>query len=356
MRKYFIDNLRSSIVLLVVFYHIIYIFNSIGVITNVAITGVPQMDVFLYIIYPWFMVCLFLLSGISTRYALSKKTDRQFLKERVKKLLIPSIAGIFIIGWISGCITNQYVDMFGGTGDSIPEFIKYLMYCAFGIGPLWFAHELFLATLILLLLRKIDKKDKIWNLCSKVNFPILLLLVFAIWGSAHILNTPLIEIYRNGIYIFAFLLGYYVFSHDHVIEILDKYKYVLSVITIILGISYTVYLWGENYSTLENLKKLITNAYAWFMILSLIGLAKRFFDKETSFTRYMRKRSFGFYMLHYPLLILSAYLIDINFHVPPLAFYFILMIIETILLPITYEIVSRIPVIKALLLGIYKQK
>ena len=50
MRKHYLDNLRYGIVLLVVFYHIIYIFNSVGVITNVSISGVPQMDVFLFMI------------------------------------------------------------------------------------------------------------------------------------------------------------------------------------------------------------------------------------------------------------------------------------------------------------------
>ena len=51
MRKYYLDNLRYGIVLLVIFYHIVYLFNSLGVITNVVIPGIPQMDVFLYLIY-----------------------------------------------------------------------------------------------------------------------------------------------------------------------------------------------------------------------------------------------------------------------------------------------------------------
>lgn len=354
MRKYYIDNLRSSIVLLVIFYHIIYIFNSVGVITNVDIKGIPQMDIFLYIIYPWFMICLFLLAGVSARYALNTRTNRQYLKERTKKILVPSIAGIFLISWICGLITNQYTNIFFGAGDKTPVFIKYLIYCLTGIGPLWFAHELFFATLILLLLRKIDKQDKIWNLCSKINFPVLFLLVFAVWGSAQILNTPLIEVYRNGIYIFVFLLGYYVFSHDHIIQLLEKYRLFLLTIAIIFGTGFTVWLWGENYSSSENLKKLITNFYAWFMTLAVIGYAKRFMDKETCFTKYMKKRSFGFYILHYPLLITITYLIDLNFNVPSFAFYFILMIIETIFLPVVYKIISRIPVIRTLILGIYQ--
>lgn len=149
-----------------------------------------------------------------------------------------------------------------------------------------------------------------------------------------------------------FLLGYYIFSHDHIIQILVKYRYFFLMTAMILGIAYTFHFWGDNYALSENLQKLITNAYAWFMTLALIGWAKQKWDKNTYLTSYMNKRSFGFYVLHYPLLVLTAYIIDSNFTVPSLAFYFILMITEGILLPLSYEILSRIPVIKSLLLGI----
>lgn len=356
MRKHYIDNLRSGIVLLVIFYHIIYNFNSIGVIRNVTIQGVPEMDVFLYIIYPWFMACMFLLAGISARYSLNVRTDRQFLKERVQKLLVPSIAGIFILGWVCGFITDQYADMFQGAGNQIPGVVRYLIYCVAGIGPLWFMHELILASLILVLLRKIDKNDKIWNLCKKVNLPIILLLVFAVWGSANILNTPLIEIYRNGIYIFMFLLGYYVFSHDEIQNLLEKYRYLFLAAAVILCVIYTVHYWGMNYSEMGNLKSLLTNVYAWFMILAVLGCGKAWFDKETGFTIYMRKRSFAFYVLHYPLMVILTYVVDSCFTVPPLLFYFILIILEILLLPPVYEIISRIPVLRRLLLGICKKR
>lgn len=351
MRKYYIDNLRSSIVLLVIFYHIIYIFNNVGVITNVVIQGIPQMDIFLYLIYPWFMVCLFLLAGMSAKYALSNKSKKQFLKERTKKLLIPSIAGIFILGWISGYITNQYTDMFSGNGDIIPAPIKYLIYCISGIGPLWFAHELFLASIVLCLILKADKNNKIYNLCKKTTFPVILLIIFPFWGSSFLLNTPVIEVYRNGIYIFSFLLGYYIFSHEHITGLLKKYCFILLAASVITGIIYTAFFWGENYASMKNLQHPLTNAYAYFMSLTVIGLGKKFMNRETSFTRYMRKRSFGFYILHYPILISITYLLDSNFHVPALAFYFILIILEAVFLPLFYEIVIRIPVLRTLLLG-----
>ena len=350
-RKNYIDNLRCGVVLIVILYHIIYNFNSVGVIRNVNIQGVPQMDIFLYIVYPWFMACLFVLAGMSARFALAVRSDRQFLKERVHKLLIPSIAGIFLIGWFSGFVTNQYSDMFMGAGEQIPVIAKYLIYCMTGIGPLWFAQQLFVASLVLLLIRKVDKQDKIWNFCGKTNLPVLVLLFFAVWGSSNLLNLPVIEVFRNGIYIFCFLLGYYVFSHAQVEMLVEKYRYCFLGASLLFGVCYTVSFWGENYALTKNLAGPLCNAYVWTTILALLGCTKRWFDSETVFTRYMRPRSFGFYVLHYPLLMVFTYILDQNFKIKPMMFYLLLFVLELLFLPFVYEVIKRIPVVNRLLLG-----
>lgn len=354
MRKNYLDNIRWGIVLLVVIYHVIYIFNSVGVISNIAIKGIPQMDSILYFLYPWFMACLFLVGGISARYSLQNRTGKQFATDRIKRLLVPSIAGIFILGWISGYITSRYVDIFGGKGDLIPGLIKYLIYSLCGIGPLWFAHELFLASMILLLSRKLDKNDKVWNLCGKLNMGIILLLFFPVWGSSLILNTPLITVYRNGIYIFMFLLGYYVFSHDEVQEKLKKWHLPLLISSVICGVAYTIYYYGKDYTAPTCLQSVFSNFYLWIMILAILGCGKAWFNGKNRFTEYMNKRSFAIYVLHYPILIMSAYLLTTYLKLPMLLYYILLLIIEFVALPFLYEIISRIPILNLLLLGISK--
>ena len=59
--------------------------------------------------------------------------------------------------------------MFAGNGNNIPGFIKYFIYSLMGIGPLWFCHVLFIGSLLIVLIRKIDKKEKINNLCKKIK-------------------------------------------------------------------------------------------------------------------------------------------------------------------------------------------
>ena len=353
-RKYYIDNIRFMTVILVVIYHVLYTFNSVGVITNIAVTGIKELDAPLYFINPWFMSLLFVVAGMSARYALSKRTGKEFAKERAKRLLFPSFAGLFLISWTSGWITDQYVDMFQGA--EIPGFVKYVVYCVSGLGPLWFAQELFLASMVLLLVRKLDKKDVLWELGGKVNIIILLLLVLAVWGSSNILNTPFLEVYRHGIYILMFLLGYYVFSHEEVTDCLVKWKILLLIAAVIMGICYTIHYFGENYASQECLKSFFTNAYAWIMILAVLGCAKAWLNWTNAFFQYMAKRSFGFYVLHYPLLVGIAYLILHNTELPMLANYIVILIAEIICLPLVYEVVSRIPVIRFLLLGQSKKK
>lgn len=351
MRKPFLDNLRYSIVLMVILYHVFYLFNSVGVITNVDIPGIPVLDAVLYVLYPWFMVTLFVISGICARYSLQKQTNKEFLKSKVRRQLVPSIAIILIIGWTSGWVTGQYADMFGTNSNAIPGFAKYLIWSLSGIGVLWFLHELFLADLVLVLIRKIDRKDTLWQLGGKANIVVLCLLVFALWGSAQILNTPVIEIYRNGIYIFAFLVGYCIFSHEHIQELLAKWAPVLLSVTGILAVVYTITYWEENYSSMSNLKSFLTNAYAWFACLAVLGAGKRWMDKETKFTRYMASRSFGFYVLHYPLLALGAWVMDKLLHLPVWSMYLLLPIAAAVLLPPLVAIIKRIPVLRTLVLG-----
>ncbi len=351
MRKPFLDNLRYSVVLLVVFYHVCYLFNSVGVLTNVSIPGIPAMDAVLYLCYPWFMITQFVISGACARYTLQKQTHKQFLKSKARRQLLPSIAGIFVIGWVSGWVTNQYTDMFAGNGDQIPGVIKYLIWCVSGTGALWFLHELFLANCLLVLIRKIDKKDRLWQLGGRIAFPVLCLLSVALWGSAQILNTPLIEVYRHGIYLFSFLIGYCVFSHECVHDMLAKAAPFLLAVAGVLAACYTVYYWGENYASMSCLQSLPTNLFAWFGMLAVFGVGKRWMDSQNAFTRYMTPRSFGIFALHYPFLALGAWTMDRLLHWPVWSMYIFLPAISALLLPAIIILVKKTPVVRMLLLG-----
>ena len=97
MRKHYIDNIRWITVASVVIYHVFYMFNSIvpeGVMGPV--TSFHGQDAILYLFYPWFMVILFIISGMSVKLYLDSHSEKDFLKARTGKLLVPSTIGLFV--------------------------------------------------------------------------------------------------------------------------------------------------------------------------------------------------------------------------------------------------------------------
>lgn len=354
-RLNYLDNIKWITVVLVVIYHIIYLFNNSGVISNIGVKGIPIMDSFLIFVYPWFMCLLFVVSGISAKYSLQKRTNKEFIKDRAKRILIPSTLGIFIYGWISSLITNQYTDVFGGNGNMIPGFIKYFIYCLMGIGPLWFCHVLFIGSILIVLIRKIDKKNKLEKLYKKINLPILFALVLIVWGSSFILNTPLITVYRFGIYLLMMLLGYYVFSNQELIKKLEKVYIPLSILSIFLGITYVITYYGTNYADNSVLDDLFTNLYLWITILSILGLGSRWLNFKNKFTEYMTKNNFNIYILHYVVVVLLGYVTVTFLHLPFIINYIIILLGTIIILPVLIEIVKRIPIIRFMVLGIRKK-
>ncbi len=81
MRKFYLDNIRWVTVLLVMVYHIFYMFNAAGVVGGVgSFRKVQYQDGLLYFVYPWFMVLLFLIAGIS-KMRIGKNICRGIFKE-----------------------------------------------------------------------------------------------------------------------------------------------------------------------------------------------------------------------------------------------------------------------------------
>ena len=353
MRKTYIDNIRWATVLLVLIYHICYMFNGVGVLGGIPnAKNIPAFDVLAYVVYPWFMVLLFVISGISARYSLQKRNIKQFLKERAVKLLVPSTLGLFAIHWITGYFNIKI----GGGLPYIPKALIYPISAVSGTGPLWFIQMLFVFSCILALIKKIDKKDKVWKVCKKANLPIILSLFVVIFGAAQILNMPVLTTYRFGIYFAAFFIGYYVFSHNEVQEKMERVCIPMLCLAVIGAICYTVYYFGSDYTASKCLKSIITNLYLWIVVLAILGCAKRYCGGETAFSRYMAKSSFGFYILHYPVLTVVCYLLHYCFDFPAIYNYVIAFVAELLITFALYEVLKRIPVLRYIILGMKKEK
>lgn len=351
MRKHYLDNIRWLTVVLVLVYHVFYLFNGVGVLGGVgSFSPIQYQDALLYFVYPWFMVLLFLVSGMSTRYALKTRTTKQFFKERTLKLLVPSTLGLLVFQWLVGYLNITI----GGGMASIPIFIRYPIMALSGTGPLWFIQMLWLFSALLLLIRKIDKNDRLYLLGGKCSTVILLLLFLPVWGASQLLNAPIITTYRFGIYFLSFLLGYFVFSNDTVMDKIEKIHIPALIAAILLGIAYVWYFFGTNYAADACLKHIFTSIYLWIAVIAVLGCGKAWLNRTSPFADYMSRASFGIYIVHYIITLSVCYLLKMYAALPVAISYLIALAAVLLLSPVLYEVIRHIPVIRFFVLGIKK--
>ncbi|MBP5537231.1 MAG: acyltransferase [Bacteroidales bacterium] len=360
MRKHWIDNLRWVTVLLVLFYHVIYFYNNKGVFGGIGGFGDgPQyQDVIMYILYPWFMPILFILAGISARYALEKHSTKEWFKARTRKLLVPGTIGLFVFHWMVGYF-NTVVASREGVFDGVPGVVKYFIMAFSGIGPLWFVQVLWLLCLVLLLVRVLDKNDKFWNWCGKAGIVPIILMGILFWaGEQTLIRNPrpesldgLLNLYKPLFYLIPFLMGYFVFSHDEVQEKLSKVWAPLLICAAISGIILIATTFGQDNTSPEYLGSPLNCLYGWLMCLAMMAWFKAKFDYTGKFAGYMTKSSFGIYIVHYLVIAAVGYTLKVHTNLPPAAMYAILTVAVFTLSPLLYETIRRIPVVKWCVLG-----
>ena len=355
-RKTYLDNLRLVTVALVVVYHVFYMFNSVmpdGVIG--ALWDRQPQDVLLYLLYPWFMVIFFLISGMCARYYLQTHSGREFLRARTKKLLIPSTVGLFVFWWLQGWINMAISHAFEQIPEAVPIPVLYIIMALSGTGVLWTMQLLWLFSLLLLAVRRMEK-DRLYPKFEKMNCVGLVLLGILVWCSAQMFNLPIVSVYRFGIYGFSFLIGYYVLSHEAVMDCLVKYRFVLAVAAAVLGIVYAVRYFGQNYAVEPAVSCLPAISYGWIACLALLGMFKAYANRTCAFLEWMRKKSFGLYVCHYLPLSAAAYFLTQKASVGGIGCFVLTFLAAFAGGLLLAGILSRIPVISGLTLGVWREK
>lgn len=370
MRRHWIDNLRWVTVLLVLFYHVIYFYNNKGVIGGIGGFGAypeyPQyQDFVMYILYPWFMPLLFLLAGVSAKYALDNHSDKEWLKARTRKLLVPATIGLFVFQWMTGYFNTQVTAMTQAheLTAGVPGPVKYVIWAFSGIGPLWFIQDLWLFSIVILMLRKLDASDKFHAWCGKlfagkVTIVWMILLGIVFWAAQYTQimdithpSAGIINLYKPFFYLILFLMGYYVFSHNQVHETLGKYWIPLVIIAIASGAWLVFTTFGEVNTSPQYLSSVPNCIFGWFACLAMIGFFRACFDKTSAFAGYMTQSSFGLYIVHYLVIAGLGTILKLHTMLPPLAIYITLTIAVFTLSPLMYEGIKRIPIIRWCVLG-----
>lgn len=350
MRRHFLDHLRAGTVLLVLVYHVFYLYNASGAAAGVGgFAPVQYQDALLYFVYPWFMVLLFVIAGCSARYALERQETRAFLRARTRKLLVPSTLGLFVYHFLGGLL---YLHL-GGALASIPRALVYPIAALSGTGPLWFIQTLWLFSMLLPLVRRLDRNDRFYALCGRATLPVLLALALPVWGGALLGHLPVVVTYRFGIYGVAFLLGWFVFAHDAVQERLARAWRPLLLAACAAGVAYTLYFFGrESYTSDACLTHPFTNAYLWLMTLALLGTGKALWDKPSPRMDALARRSFGVYITHYVIALYACWALRTFTPLPAVCDYILALAAVLLLSPVVYELARRVPLVRRLMFGI----
>ena len=359
MRRYYVDNVRWVTVVIVVIYHVLYMYNAEGIlgglgkITNLS---VQYYDIFMYLVYPWFMPVLFIAAGMSSRYYLDGHSDREFVKSRTRKLLVPSTIGLiafqFIQGYVSLSLGGAFAEL---AAAGVPRPFIFLIMLASGSGVLWFVHLLWIYSMLLVFFRKIEK-GRLLRLGAGTPLWLILLFFIPVWGAGQVLNTPIVSVYRFGLYLAFFFLGYYVFSNDEVMDKLKRCALALIAAGVTLCVAFSVRYFiiggGMNYADVPVNRGLLYAAAAYFGALAMLAGMARYGDFRNDLTAWMSRKSFGLYVFHYLGISSVALFIAKPGLLPATAVYAVSLAAGFVFGYGLYTVISRIPYYRWAVLGI----
>lgn len=311
MRKHFIDNLRWMDVLLLIPYHAAQAFNTWGELNYVTFAPSRAISSFIVFFSPFFMPLLFLLAGMSTKYALDKRTFRQYIVERTKRLLVP-----FVFGTLVFCPVLAYIGDKTNFGYDGGFFSHYMIFFTkwtdlsgfdggFSVGQFWFLYFLFVISLVsvgvIALVRKISRGSSHGQ--KTLPFPVICLFVIPLPFLYDLLQVGGKSFAE---YLFVFLAGCFVMSSDAAIEKAARYRYISLAIGLASSIANVyMFIWsGTDFGVFNTIAKAFSE---WFMILALIGIGKSALDVTNKLTEYMSARSFPYFSIHFLWIVLFQY-------------------------------------------------
>lgn len=345
MRKYYLDNLRTLMILLLFPVHTFMIWNNYG--TKFYVWGGESrlLSALITIVNPWFMPILFVIAGMCANYSLRKRSIKEFVKERFSKLLLPFISGMILLIPFQTLYARKF--FFGYNGSLFDNF-KYFFTNftdlsgydgCFTPGHLWFILFLFVISILSLVVIKLLPYEKIRNKTEKMNIAIIILLFVPVWLFYYIGNFGGFSLGKD---LMLYLLGYYVLSNELIMQKIIKWKRPIVVSFCILqaGLSIAYYQFSY-YGDLG------VNIVGWLGVLSFLIIGNEYFNKKTKITDYLSKASFPVYILHQTILVISGYYVLLS--IDNIVMQVLIIMAGSFLLTfLCYEIIRRIPYLRKL--------
>ncbi|MHA2219775.1 MAG: acyltransferase family protein [Candidatus Hodarchaeales archaeon] len=355
-RRYDLDWLRILAMLSIFLFHVARYFNqedwhvknpdlSMGATLFVGITA------------QWVMPLFFVISGMSTYYALGFRTKKLYITERFKRLLIPFLLGTFIIliplqVWIERV---SHGDFKGSFWKFYPHYFDGLY--AFGgnfawMGlHLWFLEFLFIFSIISLPLFLFFRKESPKRVIQKAAEYIRKR------GLVFLLAIPLIvmELYVNqypdgiGIrafggwslatYLVLFILGYLLASNLLFKEAMENSRWLALVFVLVIPVSRVL----GAYDNIQPGYFIDVTTWAlglWSWLIAIFGFGSRLLAFNNRYLKYGNEAVLPFYILHQTVIVFIGFQI-IQWGASILLKYIFLCVSSFIIIIMLYEFTIR---------------
>ena len=358
-RRYDLDWLRVMGILTVFVFHSGRFFNSEGWHVKNATTYFG-MDIWEYILSNWMMPLVFAISGASLFYALGKGRPGQFIKDKVLRLLVPLVVGIFTLDTLQIYLERLSHGQFSG---SFWEFYPHYFEGLFGFGGnfawtgvhLWYLEMLFVFSLVFLPLFLWLKRGSGQRVLARLGDWL------ARPGAAYLLALPVILVVGlmnrytfwgslgwGGGSIFShlcfFLSGFVIVSHAGLQHSIQRLRWLsLALVAVLLVIIFTLYmLVGEPaYGTAQyTLLYSLYGLWAWCWVLAILGFGMKHLNFSTPVLQHANEAVLPFYILHQPVLLCVGFFV-VQWAIPDLLKWVIIFFTSFVVIVALYELLVR---------------
>jgi len=289
-------------------------------------------------INPWGIPLFFLVAGAGSWFALRRRSNRQYISERVNRLLIPFIVGSILLTPLQEYLGALHHGVFQGSFPNfIPEMLADLtsdnlltplVFNRWG-SHLWFLGFLFSFSLLALPVFRWFKRNAggsfiswLGRLVEKRGGIILFVIPLAL---ARVLIQPFVPVDEHGwldfVYFFLFfVLGHVIYSDDRFLSVIRRDRWLLFASGIAGMVAYftlsavygedVVISWGMTFvfpgSIIANL---LFTLISWGWALFVLYLAMKYLDFSNKWLAYGNDIIMPFYLLHQPIIVVIAYFV-----------------------------------------------
>jgi peptidoglycan/LPS O-acetylase OafA/YrhL len=337
-RLFFIDNLRASLVTLVVLHHVSIVYSAIIPFYYVEPPSNSPLAAWGLLIFAllnqaWFMGALFLLSGYFTPGSFDRKGLSSFLKDRLLRLGVPLLVFIFVlspISWIG--IYLMPADL---TGITTPLTMQTFPYVAFlNWGPLWFVAMLLIFSFGYAAWRRLtrNRSSSSMSKSSPLSYRRIGIFILALAVVSYLVRM-VIPIGKDILYfptltylpqyISFFVIGTIAYRHNWFRTLpssMGKVGFVMAAVAgvFLFPLAFSGHLFSLEFT--EAFANLMGNGhwqsavyalwdsiFAVGMVLGLITLFRRFFNGQGKFSRFLSQHSYTVYIIHIPAMVFLAF-------------------------------------------------